>query len=419
LWSTYSGSAWTQNAINKYTSANKSDNSASWLRLTISAPANCTVTVRITASSESNYDFGYMSSLDGSASTASYVYRVSGTSSQSYVYSVPAGNHYIYFGYTKDGNTSSNNDCVTVEVLSVQGGTTTTGITFGNNIPVSGTLAPLTGAGVSPAGSDFTIMAYSDAACSTAISIVPATVGTDWTWTVWVPAQPSQTAYFKAASSTWSLAPGGVSEAVTLGPEVKTGVSVPAPVFSDLAGTVSISGNAIVTHTLTALTGSLGGTGVLSYQWIREETDIAGATGETYTLVTADQGSTIKVRVSRAGYSGSITSSPTAAVNPVGTAKVIYAWVNAHEIAVSATNATLSRSANQSLTITVTITVTGSGYSNYQWTFYGTDVPGAAGTASSYTFSSAGQVNGKYYIGLRLKKDNVWYSTQITITVTN
>jgi hypothetical protein len=100
-------------------------------------------------------------------------------------------------------------------------------------------------------------------------------------------------------------------------------------------------------------------------------------------------------------------------VNPVGTAKVIYAWVNAHEIEISANTATLSRGANQSLTITMT----GSGYSNYQWTAYGIDVPGAAGTAASYTFNSAGQGNGKYYIGLRVYKDYVWYSTQITITV--
>ncbi|GHV32923.1 hypothetical protein AGMMS4952_24210 [Spirochaetia bacterium] len=102
-------------------------------------------------------------------------------------------------------------------------------------------------------------------------------------------------------------------------------------------------------------------------------------------------------------------------VNPVGTAKVIYAWVDEHEIVTSDTTATLSRGgANNSLIITVT----GSGYSNYQWSLNGGDIAGTAGT-TSYTFSSAGHGNGKYTIGLRLKKDNAWYSTQITITVTN
>ncbi|GHV79661.1 hypothetical protein AGMMS49944_14520 [Spirochaetia bacterium] len=110
---------------------------------------------------------------------------------------------------------------------------------------------------------------------------------------------------------------------------------------------------------------------------------------------------------------GNATVVITQAELTTGTAQVIYTWVNEHEIVTSATTATLSRAANQSLTITVT----GSGYSNYQWSLKDGDVAGAAGTAASYTFSSAGHGNGKYTIGLRLKKDDAWYSTQITITV--
>ena len=35
-----------------------------------------------------------------------------------------------------------------------------------------------------------------------------------------------------------------------------------------------------------------------SYQWLRGNAEIASATGETYTLVKADEGKTIKVTVS-------------------------------------------------------------------------------------------------------------------------
>jgi hypothetical protein len=77
--------------------------------------------------------------------------------------------------------------------------------------------------------------------------------------------------------------------------------------------TVNISGIAQVGQILTAVA-SLGGSGNVSYQWVRGETDISGATQETYTLTADDEGKTIKVRASRAGYAGSISSEPTATV---------------------------------------------------------------------------------------------------------
>ena len=54
-----------------------------------------------------------------------------------------------------------------------------------------------------------------------------------------------------------------------------------------------------------------------SYQWLRGDAEIAGATGETYTLVEADEGQTVKVKVSftdEAGHAESLTSDPTGAV---------------------------------------------------------------------------------------------------------
>ena len=83
-----------------------------------------------------------------------------------------------------------------------------------------------------------------------------------------------------------------------------------------LTGSVDITGTANVGETLTADTSSLGGTGVVSYQWRRgnsaatADSTISGATSQTYTLTAADQGKYISVRVSRDGYSGTVTSNP-------------------------------------------------------------------------------------------------------------
>ena len=91
-------------------------------------------------------------------------------------------------------------------------------------------------------------------------------------------------------------------------------------------GLPTIDGTARVGETLTALTNDItdsdGLTNVsYSYQWIRSdngtEADIAGQTDSTYTLVAADQGRTIKVRVSftdDADDAGTLTSAATGVV---------------------------------------------------------------------------------------------------------
>jgi hypothetical protein len=58
---------------------------------------------------------------------------------------------------------------------------------------------------------------------------------------------------------------------------VAIGCSPDAPFVLPLIGTVRISGNAQVGQTPTAVV-SLGGSGSISYQWVRGETDIPGAT---------------------------------------------------------------------------------------------------------------------------------------------
>ena len=80
-----------------------------------------------------------------------------------------------------------------------------------------------------------------------------------------------------------------------------------------LTGTVSITGTAKVGETLTADITGLDGTGTVTYQWKRGTTNI-GTNSSTYIIVAADVGSTITVTVTRAGYTGSKISAPTAAV---------------------------------------------------------------------------------------------------------
>ena len=87
-------------------------------------------------------------------------------------------------------------------------------------------------------------------------------------------------------------------------------------------GTPTISGDAYVGETLTADTSAVEdadglGNAVFEYQWLAEDTEVAGATSSTYTPVDADQGKTLRVRVSftdDADNQESLTSAPTAAV---------------------------------------------------------------------------------------------------------
>ena len=81
-----------------------------------------------------------------------------------------------------------------------------------------------------------------------------------------------------------------------------------------LTGTVEITGTAKYNEQLTATVTGSNNSGTLSYQWVRNTSNISGATGENYTLVEADVGNTIKVVVTSSVETGSITSDATAIV---------------------------------------------------------------------------------------------------------
>ena len=101
------------------------------------------------------------------------------------------------------------------------------------------------------------------------------------------------------------------------------GTAIPGPPpNSPATGVPTISGTEQVGETLTADVTAIADddkltNAVFAYQWLRGDTDIAGANGSSYTLVSEDEGRTIKVRVSitdNAGHAETRTSDPTGAV---------------------------------------------------------------------------------------------------------
>ena len=113
---------------------------------------------------------------------------------------------------------------------------------------------------------------------------------------------------------------GGNDETLT---STTTDAVAAAPAANNPAtGAPTISGTAQVGETLSAYTSEIVDADGLSnvqyeYQWLADDTAIAGATALTYTLVAADEGKAIKVRVSftdDAGHDETLTSAATAAV---------------------------------------------------------------------------------------------------------
>ena len=121
---------------------------------------------------------------------------------------------------------------------------------------------------------------------------------------------------------------GGYAESLTSAATDSVSFAVQQQVANSPAtGALAISGAAQVGETLTGDTSAVADadgldTATFSYQWVANDgtsdTDIAGATGSTYTLVAADEGKTIKVRVSftdDADNEETLTSAATAAVD--------------------------------------------------------------------------------------------------------
>ena len=175
-----------------------------------------------------------------------------------------------------------------------------------------------------------------------------------------------------------------------------TTAAVSAAANTPATGAPTITGTAQVGQMLTAGTTAImdadGLTSVsYTYQWIRTatgvDTNISGATASTYTLVAADLGTTIKVRVSftdDASNAETLTSATTAAVSAA-----------ANTPATGAPTITGTAQVGQTLTAGTTAIMDADGLTSvsytYQWirTATGVDTNISGATASTYTLVAA------------------------------
>ncbi len=148
-------------------------------------------------------------------------------------------------------------------------------------------------------------------------------------------------------------------------------------------GTPVVTGTAAEDQTLTADTSSIAdadGLGAFSYQWQRNGSNVAGATGSTYTLGDADVGTTVRVVVSYTDGQGTAESLTSVAVGPVA---------NVNDAPSGAPVVTGAATEDQTLSADTTsiADADGLGAFSYQWQRNGANVAGA--TASTYTLGDA------------------------------
>ena len=176
------------------------------------------------------------------------------------------------------------------------------------------------------------------------------------------------------------------------------------PQNSAATGAPTISGTAQVGESLTASTSDISDANGLAnasftYQWLADDVDISGATGSSYTVVTADAGKVIKVTVSftdDAGNEESVTSAATAAVAlTAGSTDSLersdQEVVQENSAATGAPTIGGTAQVGEILTASTTDIADADGLANasftYQWLADDADIDGAA--TSSYTLADA------------------------------
>ena len=159
-------------------------------------------------------------------------------------------------------------------------------------------------------------------------------------------------------------------------------------VNSAATGAPVISGTAQVGETLTADTSGIADAdgldnAVFVYQWLADDTEVAGATGSTHTLVEADQGKAVKVRVSftdGADNEESLTSAATPAVA-----------ARPNNLATGAPTISGTAQVGETLRADTSVIADPDGLDDvsfsYQWLADGTDISRATG--STYTLVEA------------------------------
>jgi surface protein len=173
----------------------------------------------------------------------------------------------------------------------------------------------------------------------------------------------------------------GIPESVT-----SAATTVVANVNDPLTGDVTISGTPTQKQVLTAITSGLSdldGLGAFSYQWMRAGSNISGATASTYTLVQADVGQAISVKVSYTDLQGTPESKTS-----VATASV----ANVNDLPTGSVTISGTPTQNQVLTVSHTLgDLDGLGPITYQWKRDGTAVSGATGTTYTLTEVDVGR----------------------------
>jgi uncharacterized repeat protein (TIGR02543 family) len=117
-----SGGTWTLQSDGRRKSPSISHSSVTKSRVSFtSTAANASISIQLSVSSESGYDFAFISTLDNSSATYTSGYytgsRISGTQSVTVTIPVPtAGSHFIDIGYRKDSGYSSGSDCAWFKV---------------------------------------------------------------------------------------------------------------------------------------------------------------------------------------------------------------------------------------------------------------------------------------------------------------
>ncbi|ASK21431.1 hypothetical protein CEK60_19945, partial [Halomonas sp. N3-2A] len=146
-------------------------------------------------------------------------------------------------------------------------------------------------------------------------------------------------------------------------------------------GGVAISGDAVEDQTLTASNtlADEDGLGAVTYQWLRDGTEITDATGETYTLAQADVGAAISVRASYTDDQGTAEAVTSAATDSVA---------NVNDAPTG--GVTISGTATEDEVLTASNTLAdedGLGTVTYQWLRDGTEITDATG--ETYTLTQA------------------------------
>ena len=201
-----------------------------------------------------------------------------------------------------------------------------------------------------------------------------------------------------ATASSYTLVSDDEGKTITVTVSFTDGAGNPETLTSDPTGAVAgrpntqatgvptVSGTVQVGETLTASTAGIADedgldTAAFSYQWLADDVNIQGATGSSYTLVAADEGKTVTVKVTftdDAGHQETRTSAATAAVA---------AAANSRATGLPTIDGTAQ--VGQTLTADTSGIADEDGLDNvtfsYQWLADDTNIQGATG--SSYTLT--------------------------------